>query len=135
MSYERSLINTDIAYCVNKGAHIESADRYLYNIYGYIRIVGDTVVVYTYKEDGGYEEKTYTDVKKAKYLAAAVSVDGPFGGTDGNNQLGYGKKGSTDERYNNAQLMVYYYWNIDTSDDSFLKQVNLDWRHYNQQKS
>lgn len=126
MAYTQSMKLTDVAYCVNKGAHINSKHRWLYHIYGYIEIEKDTVYVYTYKNGGGYDKTEYSDtdtVQLAQYLAAAVSVNGPYGGytesgtdMDGNagtttnkknSELGYGDENN----YNPAQLMVYYYWN------------------------
>ena len=141
MAYRQTLQNTEVAYCVNKGAHINSQHRWLYHVYGYIEVGESAVFVYRYKNGGGYTKTSYTDdetIQLARYLAAAVSINGPFGGytesgtsADGNagvttykqlSELGYGSQ----DNYNDSQLMVYYYWN----QSKLLVNLGIsDWQH------
>ena len=129
MSYKQSMKNTEVAYCVNKGAHINSADKWLYYIKGYIEIKGSNVIVYKKNgnkgNDDGYTKYEYSNIANAQELAAAVSINNPFALQNGGSTpttLGYGEK----DKYNAAQQMVYWYWNR----SNFLDQIGCSsWKH------
>lgn len=132
VSYTRSMKETEMVYCVNRGGHIDSSYRWLYYIKGYIEIKGGTVTVYKSNGIGGYTTYTKENVNFAEVLAAAVSVNNPLSVANGGtaaNVLGYGN-GSKDSngkiQYNSIQQLVYYYWN----QSSFLDEIGCsEWRH------
>lgn len=132
MSYTRSMKETQVVYCVNRGGHIDSSYRWIYYIKGYVEIKGGTVKVYKSDGKGGYTSYTRENVNFAEVLAAAVSVNNPFAEANGktmSNMLGYGNGNKNSNgviQYNTTQQLVYYYWNKST----FLDEIGCtSWKH------
>lgn len=139
LAYRQSMQKTDVVYCVNHGGKVDSQRRWMYFVNGYIEIIDSNVTVYKYTGDGSCTKSSYENVPNARYVAAAMAINGPLGGytekaiaADGSSsaptkvesQLGYG----TLEEHPKAQKLLWYYW----SQTNFLDTIGCsEWKNKN----